>query len=233
MQSTPIPAARQPQDDHSTTTGLTDHQTRELLKPIDPLRVFVAQDGTRRLRHQDVRRRLSQIFGFTGWAEEIISTTCIEERKEERTGLMVLTYSAHVRVHIRDGRGGSLTFFDGIGVWDGTQRKLRPGFTETVVQARHNVANGAASVAFLRAVLSLGDQFGLSLHLDVPPTHGYVRYTLTLPESIPAPEPMIVAEPPQPSAEAAAEADDEPNAPAYDDEFHNTPEDTTEEAMAG
>lgn len=196
---------------------LSDEQVAALLQPLDPGRIFWANDGTRRLKHQDVRRRLTQIFGFAGWAEEIISNECIDERKDEKTGLIALTYQAHVRLHIRDGRGGSLTFFDGMGIWDDTQRQLKPGFCESVTQARHNIANGASSVGFLRAVMSLGDQFGGSLHLKVPPAHGFIQGTLTHP-FIEPPQPAVPAQSEAPSAESTSTSGD-------DDQGESKPDD--------
>lgn len=210
---------------HQHRDPLTDEQITELLMPIHQGRVYFAKDGTRRLTHQDVRRRLTQIFGFTGWGEEIITNECIEERKADRSDLVILTYRAHVRLHIRDGRGGSLTFFDGIGIWDGTQRELRRGVVETITQAKHNVANGASTVGFLRAALSLGDQFGGSLHLDEPPAHGFIQGTLSHP-FVPPPPPVDYYGTEATIPAQSGSADDDAN--STDDE-ETTPDDAHEE----
>lgn len=199
--TTPIPADRQPEDDNKIG-GLTPAQIHELLHPLDPTRVHIKEpDGLRYLKQEDVRRRLTQIFGPTGWGEENLSLRCISSNKDERSGLTVIIYEARVRLHIRDGHGGSLTFFDGVGIFDGTQRPVKRGVLETVVQAHHNVANAACSAAFVRAAASLGDQFGLSLYSDNP-GQPYVGHTLALPSTIPTSH-----IPAQATAEAEVHAD--------------------------
>lgn len=181
---------------------LSDDQVAELLKPVDPARITNDQpDGLHRLKHEDVRRRLTQIFGPMGWGEENLSLRCISSTRDEKSGLTVIIYEARVRLHIRDGRGGSVTFFDGVGIFDGTQRRVKRGALETVVQAHHNVANAACSAAFVRAAASLGDQFGLSLYSDAP-WEPYVRHTLAHP-GITAPAPPAV-----PAQATAAESGD-------------------------
>ncbi len=169
--------------------GLTDEQIRELLKPLDPIHVYFDRDGLRRVKVQYVRMRLTQIFGFTGWGEEIISNALVDEYKEPRTGQSVVTFRAHVRLHIHPPRGRS-TFFDGVGVFEGGQGggpDNKRGRVLSVAQTKHMVSMGASSFALCRAALSLGDQFGGALHLDEQPVHGFIKGTLTHPFVEPEP----------------------------------------------
>lgn len=195
---------------------LSVEQIAELLKPINPMRVTNDQpDGLSRLKQHDVRRRLTQIFGPTGWGEENLSLRCISSTKDERSGLTVIIYEARVRLHIRDGRGGSLTFFDGVGIFDGTQRPVKRGTLETVVQAHHNVANAACSAAFVRAASSLGDQFGLSFYgEDHDPRHSYVGHSLPYTGLPP------VSVPPQAQAPEEENTDEKEGEPS--DEYEET-----------
>jgi hypothetical protein len=214
--------------------GLTEQQVRELLQPMQRERVHVDHEGLSRLKHHDVRRRLTQIFGPVGWSEENRSIECIAQYKEpagrNRPEIHVVVYRAVVRLHIRDGRGGSLAFWDGVGVFDGSQSSVKRGSVESVPQTHHTVANGACSVAFLRAAISLGDQFGLSLYTDAP-GEPYVGHTLTHPGVVPVivPTPRSsddTATVPKGNEEQDAEQDDKPDSDEY---THEPEEEHTED----
>lgn len=187
-------------------SALFIRQMEELQKPLDPSMVLLEEhDGTKRLKHQAVRLLLTEIFGQHAWSDESLSTRHISSRQDERTGATVVIYEARVRLHVQFD-GVPPNFYDGIGIWDGTQRMVKRGVGESVVQAHHNVANAAASAAFLRAALSLGPRFGGTLHMDNPYDPNNIRRTLVLPPVPTVPEPRHPADD-QADAEYSEEQD--------------------------
>lgn len=219
---------RQPHEDNDMTARapLSQDQVAELLKAIDAIRVtFDQPDGLARLKHEDIRRRLIQIFGPTGWGLEIISSECIHQGQDPKSrNLTIIVYEAHVRLHIHPPNGKS-TFFDGTGVWDGTQRQLKRGTVESVTQARHNIKAAAESAALCRAVINLGDQFGLSLYSD-DPRRPYVRYSIpyTGPEEHTVSVP-VQASPPDAEVPGDTKPDDGSDTPdAYEQHYDEDPD---------
>jgi hypothetical protein len=154
--------------------GLSPAQVVELLHPLED-GPHIQQDasGKRRLRHEYIRARLIQIFGFNGWGEQDLELTPIYEGKE-KTGWVTVAYRARQRLIIRNPDGSVRTFFDGAGAWGSASSNSN---RLTLWEVHSDAMNGARSVAFCRAAMSLGTQFGLSLYAEHPET-AIVGYSL-------------------------------------------------------
>lgn len=207
-------------------SALFIQQMIECQKPLDPDMVLLDEhDGTKRLKHQAVRLLLTEIFGQHAWGSESLSLRCISSKQDEKTGLTVIIYETRVRLRVQFD-GCPPTFYDGIGIWDGTQRQVKRGVLESVVQAHHNVANAADSAAFLRAALSLGPRFGGTLHMDNPYDPSNIRRTLVLPPDVTVPTPRH-SDDDQAAAEYSEEQDTKTDGT---DEYHHQPDQDPETA---
>ncbi|MFW5415068.1 hypothetical protein J0910_00540 [Nocardiopsis sp. CNT-189] len=117
--------------------------------------------GNSHLEAWDVRRTLTRVFGFGGWADQTLELACIREAKERdgTTFRWTVAYRAQVRLIVRTTDGRVLTSFDDTAVGEAARQ---PAYGAAHDQA----AKTAVSQALKRCVANLGDQFGLSLYRD-------------------------------------------------------------------
>jgi hypothetical protein len=144
--------------------SLTREQVDALLQPIAGARVSKQKDRNtgREQSHvqaYDIRRRLTNIFGFGGWSGEVLSMDLIGEydtevgKEQKRPGVTVgyrctyrLTIHATGAVYTESATGDGTM---GIASrWDAHDFAMKT----------------AESQAFKRCAINLGDQFGLSLY---------------------------------------------------------------------
>lgn len=140
---------------------LEPRQIDALLAGLDKDRIKFrkADDGfaSSYLEGWDVRRRLTQIFGFGGWSEEILN--CQQVYKGEKQSYYYVVYMAKVRLTVHDIHGRPICSTDGVGAGD---ERWKNGMDGAVFF--HNAATTACTTALKRAALLWGDQFGLSLY---------------------------------------------------------------------
>jgi hypothetical protein len=159
--------------------GFTRAQVDQLLQPINTNRVLRDGKGHSHVSQQDVLAHLVRIFGFGNFDTEIINVECVFEtpRINDSTGKpngrWDVCYRAAYRVIIKDENGVEVCHFE-------------DGSTATAENQKrgdaHDLAyKSALSLAKKRAVIPLGDQFGLSLY-NKGQTTALVRGTLVLPE---------------------------------------------------
>lgn len=145
----------------SETYGkLNAKQVEVLFRPINPIRVMVAQNQSH-LPAFDVVAHLTRIFGFEGWDKEILDISLVSETlghplKPDKKQWYV-TYRCLMRLTIRDPHGNVVKVIeDGA---TGTASNL-PDLGDA-----HDFAyKNAISYAIKRCAKDLGDQFGLSLY---------------------------------------------------------------------
>lgn len=160
-------------------------QVEALLKPYDfNLTELRQSDGQKIVPHEWVRARLTEIFGPTGWSEQILELREIDlgrdfGRNFKEAGYVAVAYTSQVRVTIRNPDGSLATFWDGAGAW-GVERDDKSRIP--IWEMHSDCRNGALSVAFLRATKNLGPQFGLSLYSQDRPSFNpryYLPYEST------------------------------------------------------
>lgn len=164
-----------------TISALSMDQIHELIQPMDAESVDLfrrASDNQVNLRHEHVRRRLIEIYGFDGWGEQHLGHEKIHESKS-REGFYTVAYTAQVRLILRFPDGSVRTFFDGAGAWG---RSADDKNRINVWDLHSDALNGARSVAFCRAAKSLGPQFGLGLYSKDPE-----NFTVGRPLNVPVP----------------------------------------------
>ena len=128
----------------------TPEQVELLKQPIDKKNVETRdgnKDGTFQLAYVEgwhVLDEANRIFGFDGWSCETLETTCIRAEPRE------VTYIARVRVTVGD------LIREGTGAGTSNQ---------TNVSKNHeNAIKEAETDARKRALMTFGNQFGLSLY---------------------------------------------------------------------
>ena len=128
----------------------TPEQVALLKQPIDKKNVETRdgnKDGTFQLAYVEgwhVLDEANRIFGFDGWSCETLETTCIRAEPRE------VTYIARVRVTVGD------VIREGTGAGTSNQ---------TNVSKNHeNAIKEAETDARKRALMTFGNQFGLSLY---------------------------------------------------------------------
>ena len=128
----------------------TPEQVELLKQPIDKKNVETRdgnKDGTFQLAYVEgwhVLDEANRIFGFDGWSCETLETTCIRAEPRE------VTYIARVRVTVGD------VIREGTGAGTSNQ---------TNVSKNHeNAIKEAETDARKRALMTFGNQFGLSLY---------------------------------------------------------------------
>ncbi len=146
-----------------TVNGLSAAQVQELLQPLEYGDHVEEKDGQYRLRHRYIRARLTQIYGFNGWGEQDLELTLIHENTDKSTGETVVASRARQRLIIRNPDGSVRTSYDGAGSWGTAATRSKRA---AVWEIHSDAMNGARSVAFCRAAMSLGQQFGLSLYTE-------------------------------------------------------------------
>lgn len=156
--------------------GLTKTQIRRLLSAIDPNHVDKKQGRMSYMAHHEVRAELTRIFGYGNWDAQTEKMEFLWESvhaagtndpdyPKERDGTEKpggkpyyrACYMATVRVNIRDYWGNPVASFVGA---HSEANSVLPDRGEAHAMAVTSVE----SYALRRAVISLGDRFGLSLY---------------------------------------------------------------------
>jgi len=159
---------------------LSQAQVAQLLKPINPSRVLIANRQSHVSQH-DIRAHLSRIFGFANWSTEITELRCVrdgektlppKDGKPERD-VPAVTYLCRLRLTIFEPSGKPVAAYEEVGT--GTSPNL-PDFGD----AHDFAAKNAVSYALKRCATNLGDQFGLSLY-GHGATDALVKGTLVMP----------------------------------------------------
>ncbi|MFH8295105.1 Rad52/Rad22 family DNA repair protein [Streptomyces sp. NPDC018059] len=144
-----------------TLSTFPPEQVDQLASGIDPSRVKHTENGAAHLEQWDVRRRLNQVFGFGGWADDLTRLQMIRERDypADQMGPVrtYVAYLATVRLTILRPDGTRLTWYEDVATGDATST-ISPG------EAHGDAVKSAVSGALKRAAINLGDQFGLSLY---------------------------------------------------------------------
>lgn len=148
---------------------LSKEQISQLSNPIDPNRVAKDNDGYSHVEIWDVRRTMTQIFGFGGWSQEIEVMELVHEgTRTSKAGKenFYVVYRAKSRVHIHATNAVYSEWAAGAS-------------SHPVLGDAHDLAmKTAESQATKRACINLGDQFGLSLYRGGS-TEAVVGETLT------------------------------------------------------
>jgi hypothetical protein len=144
-----------------TVNGLSAAQVQQLLAALEEgPHLLREKSGKLRLHHAYIRARLTQIFGFNGWGEQNLGLNKIVD-ESDRHGERLVAYAAQIRLIIRNDDGSVRNFFDGAGAWG----VACPHDRRAIIWEMHSDAmNGASTVALCRAVINLGEQFGLSIY---------------------------------------------------------------------
>lgn len=140
--------------------GLSRQQVDALLHPIAGARVSKNRDGMSHVEAYDVRRRLTNIFGFGGWSGEVVSMDLIAEvptqvgkGDNKRPGVTV-GYRCTYRLTIH----ATGAVYTETAAGDGTMGE------NSRWDAHDFAIKTAESQALKRCAINLGDQFGLSLY---------------------------------------------------------------------
>jgi hypothetical protein len=142
---------------------LTREQVDALLQPIAGARVK-KKDGMSHVEAYDVRRRLTNIFGFGGWSEELTDLTMLYEQSRPKGGqpdgepTWRCSYRATVKLTIH--ATGAVYEESATGAnWGWNNDGKRD-------EAHDFAIKMAVSQAIKRCAVNLGDQFGASLYND-------------------------------------------------------------------
>jgi hypothetical protein len=137
---------------------LTREQVDALLQPIAGARVK-KKDGMSHVEAYDIRRRLTEIFGFGGWSEETTDLTLLYEQSKEEGGTK---WRASYRATVR------LTIHATEAVYEEAATGANWGWNpDSKRDEAHDFAiKMAVSQALKRCAVNLGNQFGLSLYND-------------------------------------------------------------------
>jgi hypothetical protein len=155
---------------------LTPAQYGFLLRGLHPNRVSRTPSGQSHLEQWDVRRTLTQVFGFGGWtlttlrlwqiAQLEIPPGTITQTKwknnvktqvpNEKT-LWTVVYGAEVRLTIKNADGTIGAVFEDGATGDSTNQP-------SLGDAHDQALKTSLSQALKRCAVNLGDQFGLSLY---------------------------------------------------------------------
>ena len=128
----------------------TPEQVELLKQPIDKKNVETRdgnKDGTFQLAYVEgwhVLAEANRIFGFGGWSCETLETTCIRAEPRE------VTYIARVRVTVGD------VIREGTGAGTSNQTNLSKNHENAIKEAETDARK--------RALMTFGNQFGLSLY---------------------------------------------------------------------
>jgi hypothetical protein len=139
--------------------GLTDDQHRQLLTPINPRRVQVANRNSY-LEGWDVIAHLNRVFGFGGWDDDVTSEAILfeEHGRDSKNGWYV-AYRVALRLTVRSVDGSIITIKTGANTGQADNQPDRGKAHDLAYKAAH-------TNALKRAASKLGDQFGLSLYDD-------------------------------------------------------------------
>lgn len=126
--------------------NLTNEQVKALLDPIDPSRVGKDGKGFSHVEAWDIRKRMNQIFGFTGWSADVIAMELVYEAPDEKNGKSRFSvgYRAQCRVTV-----GDATY---------TEWAAGDAINPTRADAHDQAMKTAESQAFKRCCVNLGDR---------------------------------------------------------------------------
>lgn len=196
---------------------LVAEQIQELIKAINPAYVETKQRLTYLSQHQ-ARAEMNRIFGYGNWDSQVDEMQLMYENTQVSTKdnkeRWVVGYRARVVVNIRDLWGMPVATFS---EWHAEENAPQPNRGEAHALALTSVE----SYALRRALIGLGDRFGLGLY-DGGSTAPHGQYSIQLQPGVlydwtqgapaqPSHE-TIQAEPAAP--EAAGDEEPAPAAPA-------------------
>lgn len=176
--------------------GLTKMQVGRLLQAIDPRHVDKKQGKLAYMAQHEVRAELTRIFGYGNWDAQTEEMSFLWESSIQKDGKEYwrACYYARVRVNIRDYWGNPVASFIGA---HAEANSILPDRGEAHAMAVSSVE----SYAMRRAVISLGDRFGLGLY-DGGSSAGLVKGTLQTVD----PESPLYIDPKEAEAEKAEAA---------------------------
>ena len=154
------------------TTGFSQAQVDQLLKPINHSRVLSDGKGFSHVSQQDVLAHLTRIFGYGNFDITVKSVDLVFET--ERGGDRYdVCYKALVRLDIRNPQGEPVCSYENGSMETSQNQKRGDG---------HDLAyKSAISLSIKRCAIALGDQFGLSLY-NKGQTSALVMSTLVHPD---------------------------------------------------
>lgn len=135
---------------------LKNEQIQELLLPLDPSRVKQDGRGYSHVEAWDVRKRMNQIFGFANWSAV---TDCMELIYEHESAGGKPRYSVAYRARCTVTVLATGATYSEWAAGDATNFPTRS-------DAHDHAIKTAESQALKRALVNIGDQFGLSLYRD-------------------------------------------------------------------
>jgi hypothetical protein len=154
---------------------LTFEQVDELVKSINPEYVDSKQKLTYLAQHQ-ARAEMNRIFGYANWDLHTDQVTPLyEEQRETGTGQgkamrWIVGYRAQVTVNIRDLWGMPLASYTGVHAEENAPQPNRG-------EAHALALTSVDSYALRRALINLGDRFGLGLY-DGGKVDAHGKYTI-------------------------------------------------------
>jgi hypothetical protein len=143
-----------------TRGKFTDDQVKQLLEPINPLRVLQVQ-GHSHVSQQDITAHLIRILGFGNFDIEVLETALLfeDQRANDKGELLPkwdVCYRAMVRITVFDPSGEQVAHYENGSTATAQNQSRGDG---------HDLAyKSAISLSIKRAAIALGDQFGLSLY---------------------------------------------------------------------
>jgi hypothetical protein len=132
--------------------SLTREQVDALLQPIAGARVSQKQ-GMSHLEAYDVRRRIINLFGFTGWSGDVLSADLLYEQVSDDGKKVSVGYRVLYRLTLPDAT------YTEAACGDATNFPINKRG-----DAHDFAVKTAESQALKRCAVNLGDQFGISLY---------------------------------------------------------------------
>lgn len=163
---------------HSIGRGmLIPRQIDELVKAINPSYVETKQRLTYLAQHQ-ARAEMNRIFGYGNWDVDADDPVLIYETqqpgsKDPSKMYWVVAYRTRVTVHVRDLWGMPVASYTGVHAEENAPQPYRG-------EAHALALTSVDSYALRRALINLGDRFGLGLY-DKGSTAPHGQYTIQQP----------------------------------------------------
>lgn len=147
------------------SVGFTREQQSILADKLDPAHLKTRKQGKDTFTYVEAWRvieRANSIFGFDGWDRETVALEKTVDETYEKEGwnggspveMRRVGYMARVRVTVR--AGGKVVVREGTGHGQGAAKDPTAAFEGAVKEAETD--------AMKRALMTLGDQFGLTLY---------------------------------------------------------------------
>lgn len=162
--------------------GFTREQIEQLLRAINPLRVGTDGKGHSHVEAYEIRAHLTRIFGFGNWDDDVTRLDFVYETSEEKVSkkgepytAWTVCYRATMRVEVRSEDGLAVCHFEDGATGAATNQPSRDDAHDLALKS-------ALSGAFKRAVVNLGDQFGLGLYAKGSRA-ALVKKTLVMPDA--------------------------------------------------